>query len=221
MATPYPVRGGTMCPMASEGATARQRRVWDKAAPAYDRQIRLYERIWFSGGREWLGRRAGGRVLDVAIGTGRTLPYYSHAVRVSGVDLSPAMLTFARQRAVDLGRDVDLRQGDAEQLPYEDGSFDTVVCALALCNIPDPGQALREMHRVLVPGGRLLLLDHVGSTWPPLYAAQWLLDQVTARTAGEHLTRRQLPHVLAAGFDVVERERLKAGTIERIQALRT
>ena len=209
-----------MCAMAREDATARQRRVWDEAAPAYDRQIRLFERIWFAGGREWIGERAHGRILDVAIGTGRNLPYYDRTAVVSGVELSPAMLAIARERAADLGRVADLREGDAERLPYDDASFDTVVCALALCNIPDPARAVREMHRVLVPGGRLLLLDHVGSTWPPLYAAQWLVDQVTARTAGEHLTRRQLRHVVAAGFAIEERQRLKAGTVERIRALR-
>lgn len=64
------------------------------------------------------------------------------------------------------------------------------------------------MRRVLVPGGRLLLLDHVGSSRPPVYAAQWLLDRFTVRTAGEHFTRRQLPLVRAAGFEVGTAERL-------------
>jgi hypothetical protein len=71
---------------------------------------------------------------------------------------------------------------------------------------------------VLVPGGRLLLLDHIASTWPPIRAVQWLLERVTIRAAGEHFTRRQLPLVRAAGFDIVEVERLKAGTIERVLA---
>jgi hypothetical protein len=76
------------------------------------------------------------------------------------------------------------------------------------------------MKRVLVPGGRLLLIDHTGSTWPPVYAAQWLLEQITTRTAGEHFTRRQLPLVRAAGFQIVETGRLKAGTVERIHAIK-
>jgi ubiquinone/menaquinone biosynthesis C-methylase UbiE len=76
------------------------------------------------------------------------------------------------------------------------------------------------MKRVLVPGGRLLLLDHIASTWPPVYAAQWLLEQITIRTAGEHFTRRQLHLVQATGFRIVETERLKAGTVERIHAIK-
>jgi ubiquinone/menaquinone biosynthesis C-methylase UbiE len=199
---------------------ARQKRVWDKAAPGYDKQIAFFEKIQFGGGREWLGERAHGRVLEVAIGTGRCLPYYKADAIVTGVELSPAMLAIARQRAADIGREVDFREGDAELLPFEDRSFDTVVCALALCTIPSPAAAIGEMSRVLVPGGRLLLLDHIGSSWPPVYAAQWLLERVTIRAAGEHFTRRQLALVQAAGFHVAESKRLKAGSVERIHAVK-
>ncbi|MDR2987701.1 MAG: methyltransferase domain-containing protein [Nocardiopsaceae bacterium] len=204
----------------TDNPVARQRRVWDKAARSYDKQIALFEKIQFGGGREWLGERAAGRVLEVAIGTGRNLPHYPANVELTGIELSPAMLAIARQRAATLGRDVELREGDAEQLPSADTSFDTVVCALSLCTIPSPAAAIGEMKRVLVPGGRLLLLDHIGSTWPPVYAAQWLFERITIPAAGEYFTRRQLPLVRAAGFNVVETERLKAGTVERIHAVK-
>jgi ubiquinone/menaquinone biosynthesis C-methylase UbiE len=198
--------------------TAKVLRAWEKSAPSYDKQIALFEKIWFGGGREWLGARAEGRVLEVAIGTGRNLPHYPADTTITGIELSPAMLAIARQRAGDLGMDADVRTGDAQALPYDDAAFDTVVCALSLCTIPDPATAIGEMRRVLVPGGRLLLLDHIASTWPPIRAAQWLLERVTIRTAGEHFTRRQLPLVRAAGFDIIEVQRLKAGSVERIFA---
>jgi ubiquinone/menaquinone biosynthesis C-methylase UbiE len=203
-----------------ETPAERQKRVWDKTAPSYDKQISFFEKIQFAGGREWLGERAQGQVLEVAIGTGRNLPHYSADVSLTAIELSPAMLAIARQRASALGRDVDLREGDAEHLRFNDASFDTVVCALSLCTIPSPAAALGEMRRVLRPGGRLLLLDHIASPWPPIYAVQWLLERVTIRTAGEHFTRRQLPLVRAAGFEVVESERLKAGSVERIHAVK-
>jgi ubiquinone/menaquinone biosynthesis C-methylase UbiE len=201
-----------------ETPTARQRRVWNTAAPGYDRQIAFFERHWFGGGREWLGARASGHVLEVAIGTGRSLSFYPAGVRLTGIELSPAMLEIAVRRAAELGVKADLREGDAEELPFSDGTFDTVVCALALCSIPRPGQAVGEMARVLRPGGTLLLLDHVGSSWPPLRAVQWLAERGTIRAAGEHFTRRQRPLVEAAGLRVVEAQRLKAGTVERIAA---
>jgi ubiquinone/menaquinone biosynthesis C-methylase UbiE len=173
-----------------------------------------------AGGREWIGARATGRVLEVAIGTGRSLPFYRSGATVVGLDLAPAMLDIAGRRAAQLGVPVELIEGDAERLPFEDSSFDTVVCALALCSIPRPEVAVAEMRRVLVPGGTLLLLDHVASSHPLVRAAQWLVERVTIATAGEHLTRRQLPIVEGARFTVLERERLKLGIVERIRATR-
>jgi ubiquinone/menaquinone biosynthesis C-methylase UbiE len=208
----------TARPRTSETATAKQKRVWDKSAPGYDKQIAFFEKVWVTGAREWLGQRAHDRVLEVAIGTGRNLPYYPPDIALTGIELSPAMLAIAKDRAADLSLGAELYEGDAEHLPFNDASFDTVVCALALCTIPHPAAAIAEMHRVLVPGGTLLLVDHIGSGWPPIRAAQWLMEQVTKRAAGEYFTRRQLPLVKATGFQIVETERLKAGTVERIHA---
>lgn len=203
-----------------DDATAKQRTVWQRSADRYDRAMAGVERGLLAGNREWIAERAHGRVLEVAIGTGRSLEFYGPDVTLTGVDLSPAMLDLARRHAADLGAEVELREADAEHLPFPASSFDTVVCALGLCSIPRPAVAIGEMARVLVPGGSLLLLDHVGSTWPPVYAAQWLVERVTILTAGEHFTRRQLPLVRAAGLEVVESDRLKAGMVERIHALR-
>jgi ubiquinone/menaquinone biosynthesis C-methylase UbiE len=201
-----------------DDATARQREVWNKGAPTYDRKIASAERALLSGAREWIGSRARGRVLEVAIGTGRSLPFYPADARIVGVDLTPGMLEIARQRAGGLGLDVELVTGDAEKLPFDDGVFGTVVCELGLCSIPRPDIAIGEMARVLKPGGTLLLLDHIGSSWPPIWLLQWLVERVTIRTAGEHFTRRQLPLVKAAGLEITESVRTKAGCVEKIAA---
>ena len=204
--------------MARDRATERQRQVWQKGAATYDRKIAGAERGLVAGGREWIGARATGHVLEVAIGTGRSLPFYPDGVTLVGIDLTPAMLELGRKRAAELGMDPELVVGDAEALPFDDATFDTVVCELGLCSIPRPAVAIAEMSRVLKPGGTLLLLDHIGSSWPPIWALQWLVERVTILTAGEHFTRRQLGLVQAAGFEVVERERTKAGAVEKIRA---
>jgi ubiquinone/menaquinone biosynthesis C-methylase UbiE len=201
-----------------EDPTAKAVRVWEKMAPRYDRDIQFWEKVQFGGGREWIGARAKGRVLEVAVGTGRNFDFYSRGVGITGVDLSPDMLDIARRHATDLDLEVDLCVAAAEALPFDDDSFDTAVCTLSLCTIPDPAASIAEMKRVLRPGGQLLLLDHIGSSWWPIWAAQRLIEQLTIRAAGEHMTRRQLPLVEAAGFDIVETQRLKAGTVERIAA---
>ncbi len=204
--------------MTGEDATAKTRRVWDRYAPRYDRGMRFFERFQFRGGREWVCSRVDGRVLEVGVGTGLNLPLYPSGVTLTGVDLSPAMLEIARQRATQLGLAADLREADAQALPFPDASFDTVVCTLSLCAIPDDRAAIAEMWRVLRPGGRLLLLDHIGSNIWPIWAGQRLLEMVTIRSAGEHQTRRPLPLVKEAGFAVQETERLKAGSVERVHA---
>lgn len=201
-------------------AIERQRRIYDADAVHYDRGMAQLERVWFPGGRAWLGTRAQGRVLDVAIGTGLTLPHYPAAASVTGIDISTGMLGIARHRAAELDRKVDLHQGDAQHLPFDNASFDTVVCALALCCVPDSARAIDEMQRVLVPGGRLLLLDHIGSSLPPLRWVQRLIEQATVRSAGEHFTRRSLPLVQRAGFVIDEAERSRLGTVERLSAHR-
>jgi ubiquinone/menaquinone biosynthesis C-methylase UbiE len=201
--------------------TDHLRAKWDKYAPRYDRDIGFFERIQFGGGREWVCARARGDVLEVAVGTGRNLPFYPDSVRLTGIDLSPAMVAIARTRARELGREIDLREGDAQALPFPDGTFDTVVCTLGLCGFPDERAALAEMHRVLRPNGTLLLLDHVGSHHKLLYFGQWLLEKLTVRMLGDYQTRRPLPLLEEAGFAVEQRERLKAGTVERVAATKS
>src|SRR5688572_30463164 len=154
------VRGTTA--MGMDMSSDRLRARWEKYAQRYDRDIGFLERVQFGGGREWVCSQAGGAVLDVAVGTGRNLAFYPDGVRLTGVDFSPAMLKRARVRAAELGREIDLVEGDAQALPFPDASFDTVVCTLGLCGFPDERAAIAEMHRVLRPGGTLLLLDHVG-----------------------------------------------------------
>ncbi|MGW4488075.1 class I SAM-dependent methyltransferase [Amycolatopsis sp. NPDC004368] len=191
---------------------------WDKYAPRYDRAMRPLERLQFGGGREWVCAQAGGEVLEVAVGTGLNLGHYPPDIRLTGLDLSPAMLRLAQQRADALGRSVTLREGSAEALPFPDASFDTVVCTLGLCGFPDDRAAIAEMHRVLRPGGALLLLDHVGSHHRPLRWAQGVLERFTLRTLGDYQTRRPLPLVTAAGFEITRAERRKLGTVERLAA---
>jgi ubiquinone/menaquinone biosynthesis C-methylase UbiE len=202
-------------------ATERVRAFYDRAAPQYDASIRLFERLLFGDGRAWVCSRAWGDVLEIGIGTGRNLPYYPAGVRLTGIDVSPAMLAIARRRAEDLGRAVDLYQGDAECLGFAGASFDSVVCTLSLCTIPDDRQAVAEAARVLRPGGRLLLLEHVRSPLWLVRLGQRLLDPLFAHLEGDHLLRDPLDYLGAEGFAVEMFERSKWGLVERVAARRT
>jgi ubiquinone/menaquinone biosynthesis C-methylase UbiE len=198
--------------------TERVRRIQEKEAPHYDRHMGFFDRTLFAGGRAWAGSQARGEVLEVAVGTGRNLPYYPADVRLTGIELSPQMLEIGRRRAQDLGRDVELRIGDAQALEFEDQNFDTVIITFALCTIPDDRRAAAEAYRVLRPAGRLVLLEHVRSPSLPVRAVQRVLDPLSVRFAADHLVRDPLDYLSVVGFRVESVERLKMGIVERVVA---
>jgi ubiquinone/menaquinone biosynthesis C-methylase UbiE len=173
------------------------RRRWDRRAAHYDNAWQFLERLAVGDSRVWVCRRATGRTLEVAVGTGRNLPFYPAEVSLVGLDLSAGMLAVARRRAADLGRPVTLCHGDAARLPFRDDSFDTVVCTLSICAVPDREGAIAEMDRVVRPGGQVLLLDHLERRW-----------------------RRGRPADLAVrrGLRPRGRDRLRFGLIERLAA---
>jgi ubiquinone/menaquinone biosynthesis C-methylase UbiE len=149
----------------SKAETDCVRRYYDRIAGRYDHSIRFFERLLFGDGG--VCSQTAGDVLEIAVGTGRNFAYYPRSVRLAGVELSPTMLALAERRAAELGLAVDLRLGDAQALEFPAASFETLVCTLSLCTIPDHRRAVVEMRRTLRPGGRLLLLEQcaAGSEW--------------------------------------------------------
>ena len=200
------------------GTTARVRRLYDRYAGSYDRDTDWYDRVMLGSARQAVCGQARSQVLEVAVGTGRNLPFYPPEVSLTGVDLSPAMLAVARHRAAGLGRDVELREADAQTRPFSDAAFDTVVCTLGLSSVPDDRAAVGQMFRVLRPGGRLLLLGHVASRYWPAWAIQFAVERYSRRLTGDRQLRRTVPLVEAAGFHVDRRSVRRAGIIELLAA---
>jgi ubiquinone/menaquinone biosynthesis C-methylase UbiE len=197
---------------------ARWRRYWDKHARGYDKEMAFWDRHAFGDSRSWVCSQATGQVLEVAIGTGLNLGFYPDSTTVTGIDLSQAMLDIATDRAAELGLTVTLRQANAHDLPFDDDSFDTVVCTFGLCAIPNPEAAIGEMRRVLRPDGRLLLADHVASTSRAVRTLQRAMEIATVPLGGEHFLRRPLDQVRAAGLEIENSERFKLGIVERLAA---
>jgi ubiquinone/menaquinone biosynthesis C-methylase UbiE len=198
-------------------ATEQVQRRWDGQARSYDRGMRVFEWLLFQDGRHWACSRARGDVLEIALGTGLNLAHYPEGARVTGVELSPKMLEIARRRLHTLGREAELRVGDAQALEFLDGSFDTVICTMSLCSIPDDRGAVAEVKRVLRPGGSFVLLEHVRSPIGVVQLVQRLLEPLF-RLGGDTLLREPLEHLRAEGFDVERLERSKWGFIERVVA---
>jgi ubiquinone/menaquinone biosynthesis C-methylase UbiE len=205
----------------TQGRTQRWHRYWDRKSRSYDREMQFMERALFGDSRGWACSQANGDVLEVAVGTGLNFPTYPPHVRLTGIDISEEMLAIARRRASELGREVELRQGDAHALPLSDATFDTVVCTFGLCAIPDIDAALDEMTRVLKPEGKLILVDHVASTSRSARVMQRALEVFTVPMASEHFLRRPLTKVVDRPFAIERSERFKLGLVERIVARKT
>jgi ubiquinone/menaquinone biosynthesis C-methylase UbiE len=170
-------------------------------AALYDPMSARWERQHGAAFRDKLLAPARGRVLEIGVGTGLSLPHYPAVEEIVGVDPSEPMLRRARSRTA--GRNVSLVKAPAEQLPFDDDSFDTVVSMAVLCTVDDPPRVLREIGRVLRHDGQFLFLEHVRSDSAKQARRQDRFEGVWGVVAGGcHPNRRTLEAIQEAGFDV-------------------
>jgi ubiquinone/menaquinone biosynthesis C-methylase UbiE len=191
----------------------------------YDRFAGWYD--WVEGIPEVLGvnrlrrgmvRHASGEVLEVAIGTGKNLPFYQSGCRIIGVDVSAEMLAVARRRASRLRLDVSLLLANAEGLPFSNETFDTVVSSLSTCTFPDPIMALKEMARVCRQTGKILLLEHGRSDHEWLARFQDRTAETHARQLGCHWNRSSLELVRQADLEIKKAQRVFFGVFHLVEA---
>ncbi len=198
--------------------TELTRRRYDRAASFYDYAEGILELGFRRWRRELWARVPPGPMLELGIGTGRSLRYYPSGAQSVAIDLSTRMLARARIRAARLEVPVDLRVGDVEALPFPDASFETVLATCLFCSVPDPVKGLSEARRVLKPGGQLLLLEHVRSRRPVLGRLMGWLDPLVVRIWGAHIARDTVANVRSAGFVDMDVEDLALDIVKRIVA---
>lgn len=210
-------------PVTPEGlihATELTRRRYDRIAPVYDALEWTMELTRFRSWRRdlWAQVCADERVLELGVGTGNNIPYYPVGADMTAIDLSDRMLSRARRTAARLGVEVALHVEDAQALFFADASFDTVVATFVFCSVPDPIVALAEARRVLKPGGRLLLLEHVLSEKPVLRPLMRWLDPIPFHIWGAHIDRETVGNVRKAGFDEIQTRDLSLDIVKMITA---
>jgi len=152
--------------------------------------------------------RARGRVLEIGVGSGLNLAFYGPEVEsLTALDPSEELLRMAGRKAQGARFPVEFRNCSSENIPADDAAFDTVVSTWTLCTIPDPLQALREMKRVLKPGGTLLFVEHGLAPEHSVRVWQERLNPVWRRiTGGCNLNRRIDELVRAAGLTITRLE---------------
>ena len=146
----------------------------------------------------------GTHILEVGVGTGANLSFYPQGLSLTGIDFSMGMLQKAALTAKEQRLEIDLQQMDIQDLKFPDASFDTVISTCVFCSVADPSLGLDEIHRVLRPNGRLIMLEHVRSDRWSIGLIMDVLNPILAWGLGEHINRKTGKLLQVAGFSVTE-----------------
>jgi ubiquinone/menaquinone biosynthesis C-methylase UbiE len=188
---------------------------YNRIAPFYELIDLPLELLFFRRWRKEALSGLSGKVLEVGVGTGKNLKYYSSRCLVTGIDYSELMLDKAREKARGM-KNVTLLLMDAEDLEFPDNSFDYVATTFVLCSIPDPVRALKEMRRVLKPSGEMIAIEYLRSSNRFIALFEDLSNPVICSLAGDNMNRKTLENMRNAGFTIKKVKNLILETFFRI-----
>ena len=197
--------------------TEKIKKRYNRVAKVFDITEAMMEKGKMGEWRAMVWKEAKGKVLEVGIGTGKNIQYYPDDVEVTAIDFSEEMLLKAKEKAKKLGRNVDLRLMDAQQLEFQDETFDTVITTCVFCSVPDAVKGLEEIRRVCKENGQIIMLEHVRSKNPVLGVVMDMLNPVVVRIVGANINRDTISNIKRAGLNVSVEKDLMMDIVKHIK----
>ena len=206
--------------MHNDSNSYKIRKRYDRNAFLYDVMEAPLERFRFAAWRRRLHDRINGRdVLEVGVGSGKNLPFYSKDLSITAIDFSPRMLARAKKKAVRLQIKVDLIEMDVQHLQFPDNFFDTIFATFVFCSVSDPVIGLKELHRVCKPEGSLLLLEHMRPENRFLGYVFDTINPMVVRMMGANINRKTIDHIHAAGWVIQAEKKLSSDIVRLVEAV--
>ena len=193
------------------------KRKWDRAATSFDFMAAKGPEERWAGFKKELFSHMDGKVLFLAVGTGLDIQTFPPGKDITGIDISPAMLEKAKDRADAYQGNLELLEMDVHDLPYEDNSFDQVYTSCTFCSVPDPVKGLESLKRVLKPGGEIRMFEHTGSKFFPFNIMMNIMTPLSKKV-GPEMNRQTVENVQLAGFEIMEVENLFLDVVKTITA---
>jgi len=186
--------------------TEKIRKRYNRIAKFFDVMGALMDKGNMGKWREAVWNEAKGNVLEVGVGTGKNMEYYTDDIEVTAIDFSENMLEKARIRSKRLGKKVNLKLMDVQALEFPDETFDTIITTCVFCSVPDPIKGLEEINRVCKKNGNIIMLEHVRSKKPFIGRIMDILNPVVVRIVGANINRNTVQNLKKAGL-VVDKEK--------------
>lgn len=194
-----------------------------KIIKRYDRVARIYDVLEGSmemmipdDTRREIFKGLSGRVLEVGVGTGKNIKFYPTDISITAIDFSSRMLAIAKKKANILNNGVELLLMDAQKMTFNDNTFDYVVSTCVFCSVPDPVAGFKEIRRVLKPGGKAILIEHVRSEHKLVGLLMDIMNPLTVNLYGANINRRTEANIVVAGLNNLEVSNLWRNIVKKL-----
>lgn len=191
-------------------------RRYDRVAKVYDIFDCAMDMMIPEDKRKGLFENVSGCVIEIGVGTGKNIQYYPEEAEMTAIDFSSKMLNKARAKSIKLDKKVELLLMDAQRMGFQDNTFDYVIATCVFCSVPYPIKGFMEIKRILKPGGKVILIEHVRSENKLLGILMDIMNPIAVNLYGANINRLTEENIRAAGLNNIEVTNLWKDIVKKI-----